>query len=89
MLPQPFRTIGKHSGANSGTVGILPRLIRLLGIGVGAYTAAFRMSLRECMRIHAERARWQSFEHLLIIDIERFRKLAKSYRQPFCKASGL
>ena len=49
MLPQPFRTIGKHSGANSGTVCILPRRIRLLRIGVGAYTATFRMPLREYM----------------------------------------
>jgi len=57
MLPQPFRTIGKHSGANSGTVGILPRRSRLFRIGFGVYTATFRMPLREYMRIHAKRAR--------------------------------
>ena len=61
-----FHTIGKHSGANSWTVGILPRRIRLLRMGVGAYIATFSMTLREYMRIHVERARWQSFVHLLI-----------------------
>ena len=86
MLPQPFRTIGKHWGANSGTIGILPCRIRLIRIGFGAYTATFRMPLREYMRIHAERVRWQSFAHLLINDTERLPKLANFYRQPFCKA---
>ena len=89
MLPQPFLTIGKHSGANSGTVGIHPRRIRLLRIGFGVYTVFFRMPFRECIRIHAERTRWQSFAHLLISDTERFPKLAKNYRQLFSKASGL
>jgi len=86
MLPQPFRTIVKYSGANSRTVGILPRHIQLLRIGFRAYTSTFRMLLRECMRIHAEWARWQSFAHLLINDTERFPKLATFYQQPFCKA---
>ncbi len=49
LLLQPFRTIGKHSGANSGTVGILPRRIRLLRIGFSVYTATFRMPLCENM----------------------------------------
>ena len=61
----------------------------LLRIGFRSYTATFRMPLRECMRIHAERAGWQSFAHLLINDTERFPKLATFYRQPFCKASEL
>ena len=74
MLPLPFRTIGKHSGASSGTIGILLRRIRLLRIG-------FCMPLREYMRIHVERTRWQSFAHLLINDTERFPKLANFYRQ--------
>ena len=42
------------------------------------------MPLRECMRIHAELPRWQSFAHLLINDTERFPKLAKKYRQALC-----
>ena len=89
MLPQPFRTIGKHSGANFGTFDILPCRIRLLRKGFGFYTATFRMSLRECMWIHAEWVRWQSSAHGLISDTERFPYLAQFYRQPFSKASGL
>ena len=85
---QCYRNLSIRSGANSGTVGNLPRRIRLLRIGVGAYTATFRMLLRECMRIHAKQARWHSFAHLQINDTKRFPKLA-FYRQPFCKASGL
>ena len=75
---QCYRNLSARSGS-----------IRLLRIGFGVYTATFRMSLRECMRIHAERARWQRFAHLLINDTERFPKLATCYWQPFCKASGL
>ena len=52
-------------GSQSGPVGILPRHIRLLWIGFGVNTAIFRMPLREYMRIHAERTRWQSFAHSL------------------------
>ena len=70
---------GRHSSASySATSDSCRRFYRKL-----------RMTLRECMRIHAERARWQRFAHLLINKTERFPKLAKFYRQPFCKASGL
>ena len=71
------------------TVVILPRRIRLLRIGFEVYTATFCIPLRECMRIYAERVRLQRFALLLINDTERFPTLAKCYRQPFCKASGL
>jgi len=46
------------------------------------------MLLRECMRRHAERPRWQCFAHILINDTEGFPKLAKFYRQAFCKVDG-
>ena len=63
MLPQPFRTIEKRSGANTGPVGIFPRLFLILWLGLGAYTATCLIPFRECMQIHAERARLQRFDH--------------------------
>ena len=86
MLPQPFRTIGKHSAAHSGTVGILSRRIRLLRIGFGVYTATLRLPLREHMPNETD---GKASPILLINDPERFPKLAKLYRQPFREASGL
>ena len=61
MLPQPFRTIEKRSGAN--TCRHLPRLFLILRLGLGAYTATCLIPFRECMQIHAERARLQRFDH--------------------------
>lgn len=47
MLPQHFRTIGKQSGGNSATVGILRGCVRLIRICFGVYIATFLMPLHE------------------------------------------
>ena len=57
MLPQPFRTIGKHSGAISTSHSVTSDRCRHLYHNLSYATP----------RKHAERARWQSFAHLLII----------------------
>ena len=67
-----------------------PELSVFLRVKFGyVYTATFRMPRRECMRVHTERTRWQSFTNVLINDTEWFPKLVKCYRQPFCKVSRL
>ena len=88
-IANDLATLRQHSGSNSGTVGTLRRRIRILRIGFSFYTATFRMPLRECMRIHAELPRWQSFAHILISDTEMFPTLYLFYRQPYCNVSGL
>jgi len=69
----------RNLSARSGHIQeLITELLAFFRVEFGVYTATFRMSLRECMQIHAA--------HLPISDAERFPKLAKLYRQPFCRA---